>query len=42
MLDLFIYFSLTFHGSSGATPALDIDIVNFYAYVYANIVHMLK
>jgi len=39
---LYLYFSLKFHGSSGATPDLDIDIVNFYTYVYANIVYMLK
>jgi hypothetical protein len=37
-----LYFSLTSHGSSGATPDLDIDIVNCYTYAYANIVYMLK
>jgi len=39
---LYFVFSLTFHGSSGATPDLDIDIVNCYTYAYANIVYMLK
>jgi len=30
---LYLYFSLTFHGSSGAIPDIDIDIVNCYIYI---------